>query len=65
MPRYALKLEYDGTGFVGWQRQDNGISIQEVLENAAGKLVGGASVVSVVAACTRRDRWPISTSTAS
>jgi tRNA pseudouridine38-40 synthase len=52
MPRYALKLEYDGTGFVGWQRQDNGISIQEVLENAAAKLTGGAPVASIVAGRT-------------
>ena len=38
MPRYALLLEYDGTGFVGWQRQDNGLSIQDVLEAAAARL---------------------------
>jgi tRNA pseudouridine38-40 synthase len=38
MPRYALKLEYDGTGFVGWQMQDNGLSIQQVLESATAKL---------------------------
>ncbi len=40
MPRYALRLEYDGTGFVGWQRQDNGISVQDVLELAAARLAG-------------------------
>ena len=32
--RYKLTLEYDGTGFVGWQRQDNGPSIQEAVETA-------------------------------
>jgi tRNA pseudouridine38-40 synthase len=34
MPRYKLILEYDGTPFVGWQRQENGISVQSVLEDA-------------------------------
>lgn len=40
MARYHLILEYDGGPFVGWQRQDNGLSIQEVLERAAQKLCG-------------------------
>ena len=40
MPRYRLTLEYDGRGFVGWQRQDNGLSVQAVLEAAIGKLTG-------------------------
>jgi tRNA pseudouridine38-40 synthase len=34
MPRYKLTIEYDGTGLVGWQRQANGLSVQEALENA-------------------------------
>jgi tRNA pseudouridine38-40 synthase len=34
MPRYRLTLEYDGGPFVGWQRQDNGSSVQEKIENA-------------------------------
>ncbi len=38
MPRYRLTIEYDGTGFVGWQRQDNGASIQGALEDAIEKL---------------------------
>ena len=34
MPRFRLILEYDGAPFVGWQRQENGLSVQEALEDA-------------------------------
>ncbi|ACB94151.1 tRNA pseudouridine(38-40) synthase TruA [Beijerinckia indica] len=34
MPRYKLTVEYDGASFVGWQRQKNGLSVQEVIETA-------------------------------
>ena len=34
MRRYQIKVEYDGTNFVGWQYQKNGLSIQEILQNA-------------------------------
>jgi tRNA pseudouridine38-40 synthase len=40
MPRYKLTLEYDGGPFVGWQRQDNGPSVQAALETAAEALDG-------------------------
>ena len=52
MPRYALLLEYDGTGFVGWQVQGAGPSLQGILESAAARLAGGAKVTSVVAGRT-------------
>lgn len=34
MPRFKLTIEYDGGPFVGWQRQTNGLSVQEALETA-------------------------------
>ena len=40
MPRFKLILEYDGAPFVGWQRQANGLSVQEVLEEAVFALTG-------------------------
>eukprot|EP01037_Dinobryon_pediforme_P010868 gene10869-10949_t len=49
--RVALLLEYDGGGFVGWQRQIKGVSVQGVLETAASRLCGGAAV-----ACTAAGR---------
>jgi tRNA pseudouridine38-40 synthase len=52
MTRYALEIEYDGTGFVGWQRQASGTSVQQVLEEAAGRLSEGVPVPSVVAGRT-------------
>jgi tRNA pseudouridine38-40 synthase len=52
MTLWALKLEYDGRKFVGWQRQINGISVQQVLEEAAAKLNGGNPVASFTAGRT-------------
>ena len=34
---YQIKTEYLGTNFVGWQRQKNDLSIQEVLEKVLSK----------------------------
>jgi tRNA pseudouridine38-40 synthase len=40
VPRYKLTIEYDGAGFVGWQRQANGLSVQEALETAFERFCG-------------------------
>jgi len=40
VPRYKLTIEYDGSGLVGWQRQANGLSVQEALETAIHKFCG-------------------------
>jgi tRNA pseudouridine38-40 synthase len=40
MTTFRITLSYDGTGFVGWQRQANGISIQALIEDALRVLDG-------------------------
>ena len=42
MPRVKLIVEYDGGPFVGWQRQDNGPSVQQALEEAIAAYCGAA-----------------------
>jgi tRNA pseudouridine38-40 synthase len=37
--RYFLRISYDGTRFHGWQRQLNGITIQQVLEEALSMML--------------------------
>ena len=44
MPRFKLTIEYDGAPFVGWQRQQNGVSVQETLEKAILAMTGEQSV---------------------
>ena len=38
MPRYALKIEYHGAPFSGWQRQAEHPSVQGAIETALAKL---------------------------
>ncbi len=40
MSVFKLTIAYDGTGFVGWQRQAEGVSIQGLLEDACAALDG-------------------------
>ena len=43
--RYALTIEYDGAPYVGWQRQANGMSVQQRLEEAVLAINGASCVV--------------------
>jgi tRNA pseudouridine38-40 synthase len=43
MPRFALKIDYDGSPFCGWQRQAGGLpSVQQAVEEALARLEPGA-----------------------
>ena len=39
-----FEIAFDGTGYHGWQRQPNGITVQEVLEDKLKQLFGGAEI---------------------
>ncbi len=52
MTLYALTVEYCGTPFVGWQRQENGASVQQVLEEAAAMLNNGTPPTTIAAGRT-------------
>jgi tRNA pseudouridine38-40 synthase len=43
--RFALTVEYDGRPFVGWQRQDNGPSVQAAIERAVHAITGESVAV--------------------
>ena len=42
MTRFALTLEFDGTPFMGLQRQAHGPSVQQAVEEAVGRITGEA-----------------------
>ncbi|OEU64215.1 MAG: tRNA pseudouridine(38,39,40) synthase TruA [Desulfuromonadales bacterium C00003094] len=45
MRTIKLTIEYDGSGYAGWQRQPNGLSVQQVVEEALTQLLGQAVTV--------------------
>jgi tRNA pseudouridine38-40 synthase len=47
MTRFKLTVEYDGAGFVGWQRQDNGFAVQQAIEEAIAMFCGEQAVLHV------------------
>ena len=70
MPRYKLTIEYHGGPFVGWQRQDNGPSVQGAVEAAlraleadapgiagAGRTDAGVHATGQVAHCDLSAEW--------
>jgi tRNA pseudouridine38-40 synthase len=70
MPRYALKIEYDGAPFCGWQRQTSDPSVQGAIEaalakleprehkiGAAGRTDAGVHALGQVAHCDMDKAW--------
>ena len=53
MRTFRLTIAYDGTNYAGWQRQANGMSIQQLVEEAFAPLVG--DVAPDVAGASRTD----------
>lgn len=52
MRNIKIVLEYDGTNYFGWQRQNNGTTIQETLENTISKITGES--IGIIG-CSRTD----------
>ncbi len=48
-----LTITYDGTNYCGWQRQKNGLSVQECVENALADVLSRDKVT--LTACSRTD----------
>ena len=74
MPRYRVTLEYDGTPFVGWQVQAEGMSVQgrlaeairrfsgeTVMPRGAGRTDAGVHALGQVAHFELAREWPLNT----
>jgi len=70
MPRYALKIEYDGGRFAGWQKQDGPLTVQGAVHgalcrleadirgiSAAGRTDAGVHALGQVAHCDMEKDW--------
>ena len=44
MFRYQILIEYVGTGFVGWQSQPKGKSVQKTIEISLNKILNDSAV---------------------
>lgn len=55
MPRFALKIEYDGRPFSGWQAQAGQPSVQQAIETALAKLDPGFAKDARIAGAGRTD----------
>ncbi len=45
MTRVKVVVEYEGTNYAGWQRQENAIAIQQIIEECLEKLTGNKIVI--------------------
>lgn len=52
MKNYLLTLAFDGTNYHGWQVQENAVTVQEALQNAAEQILG---VRENIIGCSRTD----------
>ena len=48
--RIKLTVEYEGTNFYGWQKQNGFVSVQETIENAINRVFGGKTNVEIYGA---------------
>ncbi|MBA3446271.1 MAG: tRNA pseudouridine(38-40) synthase TruA [Pseudaminobacter sp.] len=74
MPRYRLDIEYDGSAYAGWQRQDGPHTVQAAIEQAikgfcgdeislrgAGRTDAGVHATGQVAHADLAKVWPVDT----
>ena len=43
--KYRLRIAYVGTNYAGWQRQDNALAVQQVVEEALARILGRSVTV--------------------